>query len=200
MHHLPFSGLPTRACSHDVTSPHFSLFWLLVVQQKFMRCTSVSEAEVASVFSAIRKENGMSQKGPMGGSDKKPLQGPQFADPGFRISGFNVWSGDYVDAVQFQYVDTSNGSKFTGDKYGGGGGNMSVIVFAADEDLVGFDIHAGNWIDQLTFLTSTGDRYTFGGSGGRDIGELAVDASGQRVYAIAVGTGSYLNQIEIYYQ
>ena len=142
----------------------------------------------------------MASKGPLGGSDQKDPQGPPFRDPGFRISGFTIWSGDYVDALQLHYVDTNTGSTFDGPKYGGDGGNSATIDFGGDENLTGITIHSGRWIDSLTFFTSTEGQYTFGGSGGPNVENLSgEDSTIQTIYDLAVGFGRYLNNLTIYY-
>ena len=143
----------------------------------------------------------MASKGPLGGSDKKTPVGPQFNDPNFRISGMTVWCSDGVNSLQLHYVDKNDNTPFDGNQVGGGGGAKVEIRFGAGENLTAIDIRAGHWIDALTFYTSTGAQYTFGGTGGAPVGTLGVDnPSNQSIFDLAVGFGAFLKNLTIFYQ
>jgi len=83
-----------------------------------------------------------------------------------QLVGLNIWSGDYVDAIQATWSKPGGGT-IIGTKQGGGGGSLSIITFKTGEYITRVDGRSGDWTDQLKFTTNLGNVYgPYGGNGG----------------------------------
>jgi len=82
-----------------------------------------------------------------------------------RIKVVHVFTHEYVDALQFGYLDAS-GEMALLPKIGGDGGFAYQFVLDEDEYLTGVCGRYGWYIDQICFQTNKRVSETFGGKGG----------------------------------
>ncbi len=82
-----------------------------------------------------------------------------------RIKVVHVFANDYIDALQFGYLD-EKGETALLPKVGGDGGFAYQFVLDEDEYLTGISGRYGWYIDQISFHTNKRRSETFGGSGG----------------------------------
>ena len=114
-----------------------------------------------------------------------------------RILEVNVFSGDYVDAVQITYI-LPDGRTFSSARHGGGRGSPHVFRLDSDEYITGLSGRYGNYIDSLCIRTNKRSSPVFGGRGGkRDYGiELP---SGNYAVGFVGRAGDYLDAIGLTY-
>ncbi len=82
-----------------------------------------------------------------------------------RIKVIHIFSNDYIDALQFGYLN-EKGEIALLPKIGGDGGFAYQFVLDEDEYLTGICGRFGWYIDQICFLTNKRRSETFGGPGG----------------------------------
>ena len=83
-----------------------------------------------------------------------------------RLTGLNIRSGEYIDALQCIW-STPSGGTVTGTQNGGDGGTLSSFSLGAKEYIVTISGRTGRYVDQLTFTTNLGNVFgPFGGDGG----------------------------------
>ena len=103
--------------------------------------------------------------------------GNEFSDyipPGnARIKVIHIFTNEYIDAIQFGYLD-DKGEIALLPKVGGDGGFAYQFVLDEDEYLTGICGRYGWYIDQLCFHTNKRKSETFGGKGG--ITEFSIKA------------------------
>ncbi len=82
-----------------------------------------------------------------------------------RIKVIHIFTDDYIDALQFGYLD-ENGEMALLPKIGGDGGFAYQFVLDEDEYLTGICGRYGWYIDQICFHTNKRTSEVFGGKGG----------------------------------
>lgn len=100
--------------------------------------------------------------GPTGG-----LGGHEFVDysipTGGRLKAIHVFASEYIDAIQFECID-STGNQVMLPKIGGWGGTEEVFVLDDDEYLVAISGMCDWYIDTIQFHTNKRASQTFGGT------------------------------------
>jgi jacalin-like lectin domain-containing protein len=110
-----------------------------------------------------------------------------------RVQQVNIQSGDYVDAIQMEYV-TPAGTVITGPLHGGPGGTAVSFELAPNEQIVTISGSSGDFVDSLTFTTSLGNVWgPYGGSGGAPFSITGVNVGG-----IFGRSGQFLDAIGFY--
>ena len=112
--------------------------------------------------------------------------------PVVKISKISIRHGDHIDSVQFEYL-VLNGSTRLGGKHGGDGGNLTVITFGNDEELIGLTAKIEvTWlyqaIGQVSFVSRKrdGSEISYGPFG--NSGNETVSVSGH-ILGFAGGAG-----------
>jgi len=116
---------------------------------------------------------------------------------GSRVSEVHIFSGDFVDAVQMQYI-LPNGSKAMGPRHGGSGGGQNIFRLDSDEYIVGLSIKYGDYIDSLQVQTNKRTSSTFGGFGGSNSYKVQVPAGNQAI-GFTGRAGEFLDSIGLVY-
>jgi hypothetical protein len=116
---------------------------------------------------------------------------------GSRVAEVHIFSGDFVDAVQMQYI-LPDGRKAMGPRHGGSGGGQSIFRIDTDEYIVGLNIRYGEYIDSLQILTNKRNSSYFGGSGGSNNYRMDIP-SGYQAIGFTGRAGEYLDSIGLTY-
>lgn len=87
--------------------------------------------------------------------------------PNYRLYTVNVWSGEYIDAIQLIWID-KDGNITTGQKHGGNGGGLTSITLRDGEHINRIYGRSGSFVDFLSFRTNLGRTFNMGGNGGGD--------------------------------
>jgi hypothetical protein len=116
---------------------------------------------------------------------------------GSRVSEVYIFSGDFVDAVQMQYI-LPNGKKAMGPRHGGSGGGQNIFRLDSDEYIVGLSIKYGEYIDSLQVQTNKRTSSTFGGFGGSNSYKVQVP-SGNQAIGFTGRAGEFLDSIGLVY-
>ena len=110
-----------------------------------------------------------------------------------RVKQVNIQAGDYIDAIQMEYV-TPSGNVITGGLHGGSGGNPVSFELAPNEQIIAVSGSAGDFVDSLTFTTNLGKTWgPYGGSGGTPF-----SIKGLNVAGICGSSGDFLDAIAFY--
>jgi hypothetical protein len=129
------------------------------------------------------------------------LRGDRFSDNEIasraRISQVNVFSSNYICAVQliFTYPDDH---KRISLRHGGSGGQLSSFSLDTDEYVVGLSGRYDAHIDSLRIHTNKRTSPLFGGNGGTQDYRIDVDAGNQAIGFVG-RSGRYLNAIALNY-
>ena len=107
-----------------------------------------------------------------------------------RLTRVRIQHGKYVDGIQMSYV-TPSGATVDSPYHGGSGGDPAEFSLAANEYIVRVEGRSDKFVDQLTFITSLGNRH---GPYGRDGGE-AFEVSNLQVGGFFGRSGRYLDAI-----
>ncbi|NJK79727.1 MAG: hypothetical protein HC876_04160 [Chloroflexaceae bacterium] len=101
--------------------------------------------------------------GPSGG-----IGGREFSEytlpPGARLKKIHIFVSNYIDAVQFIYVD-GEGNTVTMPRIGGLGGELQVVALDEDEYVTGISGMSDWYIDQIQFHTNKRSWDMVGGIG-----------------------------------
>jgi hypothetical protein len=122
--------------------------------------------------------------------------GAPFTDgviPGAFVSEVYIFSGNYVDAIQMQYI-LPDGRKVLGPLHGGPGGRQSTFRLDSDEYIVGLSIKYGEHIDSLRIQTNKRTSSSYGGNGGSRSSRVDVP-SGNQAIGFTGRSGEYLDSI-----
>ncbi len=112
-----------------------------------------------------------------------------------RITHIYYWAGDYVDGIQFAWIN-KDGKAVEGKKLGmygvtaGLGPERRVIELGADERLTGLEIASGIYVDRIVFHTNK-QSYQFGG--GRGELKPKIDLTGRKLLGLV---GRYTRYID----
>lgn len=110
-----------------------------------------------------------------------------------RVQQVNIQAGDFIDAIQMEYV-TPSGQVIIGPLHGGPGGNAVSFELAPNEQIVAISGSAGDFVDSLKFTTSLGKVWgPYGGSGGAPF-----SINGANVGGIFGRSGQFLDAIGFY--
>jgi hypothetical protein len=131
----------------------------------------------------------------VGGGGGKPFTDDVFS--GARVSEVHFFSGDYVDAIQMQYI-LPDGRKTLGPRRGGSGGGENVFRLDSDEYIVGLLVKYGEYIDSLQVKTNKRTSSRYGGSGGGNVYRLDIPSANQAV-GFTGRAGEYLDSIGLVY-
>lgn len=131
--------------------------------------------------------------GGQGGNPFPEIEIPREA----RILEVNVFSGDWIDAVQITYI-LPDGRTLNSPRYGGPGGDRRVFRIDSDEYIVGVSGRHGRYIDSLRIHTNKRNSPVYGGSGGDGEFNLQL-ASGNYTVAFIGREGNYLDAIGLTY-
>lgn len=79
-------------------------------------------------------------------------------DTGAVLTEIKIWSGKYIDAIQFISDNRSDSSKNVTKslKFGGSGGKLTELKIEKGRELIGISGKCGSWIDSLQFTFSAG--------------------------------------------
>lgn len=78
-----------------------------------------------------------------------------------------IHSGDFVDQIKLVWV-TNDDELVESPAYGGDGGTEHILTFGDDEYVAKIRGQAGDYIDQISFITNKGRVFgPFGGGGGQ---------------------------------
>ena len=102
--------------------------------------------------------------GPAGGNGGEAFA-TVTAPAGAHISAVHVWSGLFIDSIQFVYRDAA-GQETTTDRVGGHSGIHHLFTLEADETLIGISGRHAHFIDSLRLHTNKRDSESYGGWGG----------------------------------
>jgi hypothetical protein len=126
--------------------------------------------------------------------------GTPFADDfmlGARVSEVYVFSGDYVDAIQIEYI-LPDGRKALGPRDGGPGGRQNMFRLDSDEYIVGLSVKYGEYLDSLQIQTNKRKSSTYGGFGGSKSSRVDVP-SGNQAIGFTGRAGKFLDSIGLVY-
>jgi hypothetical protein len=126
--------------------------------------------------------------------------GAPFADDvmlGARVSEVYVFSGDYVDAIQIEYI-LPDGRKVLGPRDGGLGGRQNTFRLDSDEYIVGLSVKYGEYLDSLQIQTNKRKSSAYGGFGGSKISRVDVPSGNQAIGFIG-RAGEFLDSIGLVY-
>ncbi len=132
-------------------------------------------------------------QGGKGGSPFAEMQIPEDA----RILQINVFSGDWVDAVQIIYI-LSDGRTLESPRYGGRNGDRHVFNIDSDEYIVGVSGRYGQYIDSLRIHTNKRTSPVFGGRGGDRAYNIELP-SGNYAVGLVGRSGNFLDAIGLAY-
>jgi len=108
--------------------------------------------------------------GPVGGKGGQTFD--DYVIPaGSRIAEVRIYCGDFIDAIQLVYIDSSS-RKVVMDKVGGAGGDLVTFTLATDEVITGISGRHGWYIDSLTLHTNKRVSESIGGHYGHEPYEL----------------------------
>jgi hypothetical protein len=113
------------------------------------------------------------------------------------ISEVYIFSGDYVDAIQIQYI-LPDGRKELGTRHGGPGGRRNVFRLDSDEYIVGLSIKYGEHIDSLRIHTNKHTSSSYGGNGGNRRSRADIP-SGSQAIGLTGRSGEFLDSIGLVY-
>jgi hypothetical protein len=141
----------------------------------------------------IRPSGETQASGNRGGTPFSDSEIPQ----GARVSAVYVWSGDFVDRIQFVYT-LSNGNIFEGEIHGGNGGRREVFQLANGEYITGISGRYGDYIDSIRIHTNRRTSPVFGGRGGNR--DFRIDVpSGNQAIGLKGRSGKFLDAIGLVY-
>jgi|SRR5579859_121184 len=129
-----------------------------------------------------------------GGNGGAPFDDVQLALPGeiSKMVQLIIRHGRYIDAVQAKYR-LKDGELWTAPQHGGDGGTQTILNFASDEEVAGFILKSGKYIDNITVVTIQAGVYKqygpFGGDGG------AEHAVFGKIVALYGRSGGYLDAL-----
>jgi len=132
-------------------------------------------------------------QGGKGGNPFAEMQIPQDA----RILQINVFSGDWVDAVQLIYI-LPDGRTLESPRYGGTRGDRHVFRVDSDEYIVGVSGRFGQYIDSLRIHTNKRTSPVFGGRGGDQAYNIELP-SGNYAVGFVGRAGGFLDAIGLAY-
>ncbi len=132
-------------------------------------------------------------QGGQGGTSFAGMEIPEDA----RILQINVFSGDWVDAVQIIYI-LQDGRTLESPRYGGSNGDRRVFRIDSDEYIVGVSGRYGRYIDSLRIHTNKRTSPVFGGRGGDRAYNIELP-SGNYAVGFIGRAGNYLDAIGLAY-
>lgn len=146
------------------------------MNRSFFRTTVLLAVAISgmSVLGFAQQPASTTVYGGQGGNPFSKMEIPSEA----RILEVNVYSGDWVDAVQVSYI-LPDGRTLNSPRYGGDGGQRRVFRLDSDEYIVGLSGRYGRYIDSLRIHTNKRTSPVFGGRGG------------DRDYNIELASGNY---------
>lgn len=109
-----------------------------------------------------------------GGNGGQSFDDVQLALPGTieKIVQLIIRHGEYLDAIQAKYRLNGSGELWSAPQHGGNGGTQTILNFANDEEIAGFILKSGKYIDAITVVTQQAGAYRqygpFGGKGGAE--------------------------------
>lgn len=132
-------------------------------------------------------------QGGQGGTPFAKMEIPEDA----RILQINVFSGDWVDAVQLIYI-LPDGRTLESPRYGGPNGDRRVFRIDSDEYIVGVSGRYGRYIDSIRIHTNKRSSPVFGGRGGDRAYNIELP-SGNYTVGLIGRSGNYLDAIGLAY-
>jgi hypothetical protein len=146
-----------------------------------------------SVFGFAQRPAATAIYGGQGGNPFADMELPEEA----RILEVNVFSGDWVDAVQLTYI-LPDGRTLSSPRYGGPGGERHVFRLDSDEYITRISGRYGRFIDSLSIQTNKRRSPVFGGRGGDRDFSLELP-SGNYAVGFIGRAGDYLDAIGLTY-
>lgn len=109
----------------------------------------------------------------------------------------NIRANEYVEAIQFVWVDEEGTTHFPGHVHGGKYGTLESFDLEDGEFINEIEGRSGDYVDQLTFKTNRGRTHgPYGGNGGN--GGTPWSMSGIHVDGAFGSAGEHLDSIGFY--
>jgi hypothetical protein len=127
-----------------------------------------------------------------GGRGGTPFSDTELSSGG-RVLEVQIFSGEFVDAVQMVY-QLPDGRRVLGRRHGGGGGRTNSLPLDSDEYITGISGRYGEHIDSISIQTNKRTSPLFGGSGGSRSYRFEVPRGNQAIGFVG-RSGQYLDAI-----
>ena len=112
------------------------------------------------------------------------------------VKGVKVWGGDYIDAIQFFWVD-NRGNVIPGKKWGGSGGFLCIQLEVPDgEQISSIRGFYGDFIDSIQITRSDGYSVDCGGRGGSNKYDYTA-SSNQAIWGLHGKEGDFIDSIGV---